>query len=51
MYRLLMLDGELVGAVRRDRAHVVGDGRSSVVELRRTPAARRQAALRGSRRC
>lgn len=32
-YRLLMLDGELLGAVHRRRASVEGDGRSSVEEL------------------
>ena len=33
MYRLLFLDGELLGVVRRRSAKVVGDGRSTVREL------------------
>jgi D-alanine-D-alanine ligase-like ATP-grasp enzyme len=32
-YRLLILDGELLGAVRRGIPHVVGDGRRTVREL------------------
>ncbi len=32
-YRLLVLDGTVVGAVRRSPPEVVGDGRSSVVDL------------------
>jgi cyanophycin synthetase len=32
-YRLLLLDGELLGAVRRRPPHVVGDGRRNVGEL------------------
>jgi cyanophycin synthetase len=33
MYRLLFLDGELIDAVRRGSAKVVGDGRATVREL------------------
>jgi cyanophycin synthetase len=32
-YRLLFLDGKLLGVVRRDRPKVVGDGQSTVAEL------------------
>jgi len=32
-YRLLLLDGELLGAVRRHPPRVVGDGRSTIAEL------------------
>src|SRR5579864_9085295 len=32
-YRLLYLDGELIDAVRRDPPAVIGDGRSTVLEL------------------
>ena len=33
MYRLLFLDGELLGVVRRRSAKVIGDGRSTIREL------------------
>ena len=32
-FRLLVINGKLVAAARRDPAHVIGDGRSSVKEL------------------
>ena len=32
-YRVLVLDGEPVGIVRRDAPHVTGDGRSTIIEL------------------
>lgn len=32
-YRLLVLDGEVIGALRRRPPHVVGDGRSSIAAL------------------
>jgi cyanophycin synthetase len=32
-FRVLVLDGEPIGAVRRDPPHVTGDGRSDIVEL------------------
>lgn len=33
MYRILVLDGEVVATVRRDPPHLVGDGSSSVADL------------------
>lgn len=42
-YRLLFLDGSLIGAVRRAGPAVVGDGRSSVAALIRAENARRRA--------
>lgn len=44
MYRLLFLDGELIGAVRRDPPSVIADGRSTVAALVRAENARRTAA-------
>lgn len=32
-YRVLVLDGEVIGALRRTRPHVVGDGRSTIAAL------------------
>lgn len=32
-YRIIVIDGEVVGAIRRDRAAVVGDGVSTIAEL------------------
>lgn len=33
LYRLLVVDGELISAVRRETAYVVGDGRRTILEL------------------
>ena len=44
MYRLLLLDGELIDVVRRGSPHVAGDGRSSVAALIETENRRRIAA-------
>jgi cyanophycin synthetase len=46
MYRLLYLDGELVDVVLRQAPHVLGDGRSSVLELIAEENERRLAAAR-----
>jgi cyanophycin synthetase len=43
-YRLLFLDGELLGAVRRQAPAVTGDGRSAVTDLVRSENDRRLAA-------
>jgi len=43
-FRVLVLDGEPIGAVRRDPPHVIGDGRSDIVELVRAENRRRVAA-------
>jgi cyanophycin synthetase len=32
-YRLLLIDGRLIAALRRDPAQVIGDGRSTILEL------------------
>ena len=45
VYRLLLLDGELLDAVRRRPPHVVGDGRSSIRELIAAENERRLAAF------
>lgn len=44
MYRLLLLDGELIDAVRRHPPHLVGDGRSTLADLMATENERRLAA-------
>lgn len=44
MYRLLFLDGQLLGVVRRGRPQVAGDGVSTVAELIAAENARRLAA-------
>ena len=46
-YRVLVMDGEVLGVVRREAPHVTGDGRSTVVELV-TQENRRRAAADGS---
>jgi D-alanine-D-alanine ligase-like ATP-grasp enzyme len=45
VYRLLVLDGTLVGAVRRRRPSVVGDGRSTIAELIEAENRQRAASL------
>ena len=46
MYRLLYLDGELLDVVLRQAPHVLGDGRSTIVELIIQENERRLAAAR-----
>jgi cyanophycin synthetase len=48
-YRVLVLDREVVGVVRRGPPHVTGDGRSSVAELVQAENARRRG-VRGTQR-
>ena len=46
-YRVLVMDGEVLGVVRREPPHVTGDGRSTVAELVTTEN-RRRAEARGT---
>lgn len=47
LFRVLLLDGELVDVIRDDVPHVVGDGRSTIMELMSAENSRREAAFGG----
>jgi cyanophycin synthetase len=49
LYRVLLLDGEVLDVIRRDPPTVVGDGRSSVAELVAAENQARAAAAEGAR--
>jgi cyanophycin synthetase len=49
LYRVLLLDGEVLDVIRRDPPRVVGDGRSSVAELVAAENDARVAAAEGGR--
>lgn len=49
LYRVLVLEGEVLGVIRRDPPRVLGDGRSTVAELVDAENAGRVAAAEGGR--
>ncbi len=49
LYRILVLEGEVIGVIRRDPPRVVGDGRSTVAELVAAENERRVGAGEGAR--